>query len=267
VSRYTDTLYTYCQYTMAARKSKQKHTKAAASRKRYTQKAQKAKPALKKAAKKATRSSSKTKRVVRSVGKKANKAPARAKKAVSNKGVPRTAAKPQALKERARSHAAAGKAEDDVEAKTGQILTKGRERGYVTYDEILKAFPKIEEDIVFLEELYEKLNAASIDVLEGGNILSDDPIEELLDLSMNQTLSRTILTGITTLLALSGLYWFGGEVISSFTLAMIFGILIGTYSSVFVAGPLLILFKLRPESFEAGTGEMEAKTPAHASKA
>lgn len=78
------------------------------------------------------------------------------------------------------------------------------------------------------------------------------PIEQLLDLSMNQTLSRTILTGVTTLLALFSLYLFGGEVISSFTIAMIFGILVGTYSSVFVAGPLLILFKLRPETFEAG---------------
>ncbi|MET0600253.1 MAG: protein translocase subunit SecDF [Mesorhizobium sp.] len=74
------------------------------------------------------------------------------------------------------------------------------------------------------------------------------PIEELLDLSMNQTLSRTVLTGVTTLLALLALYLFGGEVIRSFTFAMIFGILVGTYSSIFVAGPLLILFRLRPES-------------------
>ena len=76
------------------------------------------------------------------------------------------------------------------------------------------------------------------------------PIEQLLDLSMNQTLSRTFLTGITTLFALISLYIFGGEVIASFTLAMIFGIVVGTYSSIFVAGPLLILFKLRPEMFE-----------------
>jgi SecD/SecF fusion protein len=74
------------------------------------------------------------------------------------------------------------------------------------------------------------------------------PIEQLLDLSMNQTLSRTILTGVTTLLALIALYLFGGEVIQSFVFAMIFGILVGTYSSVFVAGPLLILFKLRPDN-------------------
>ncbi len=72
------------------------------------------------------------------------------------------------------------------------------------------------------------------------------PIVELLDLSMNQTLSRTVLTGLTTLLALGALWLFGGEVIRSFVFAMLFGIVIGTYSSIFVAGPLLILFKLRP---------------------
>ncbi len=81
------------------------------------------------------------------------------------------------------------------------------------------------------------------------------PIAELLDLSMNQTLSRTVLTGITTLFALLALYIWGGEVISSFTFAMIFGILFGTYSSIFVAGPLLILFKLRPGSLGDETSD------------
>jgi RNA polymerase primary sigma factor len=51
----------------------------------------------------------------------------------------------------------------------------------VTYDEILKEFPKIEDDIIFLEELYEKFNTASIDILEGGNILTDESVEDLLD--------------------------------------------------------------------------------------
>ena len=86
------------------------------------------------------------------------------------------------------------------------------------------------------------------------------PIEELLDLSMNQTLSRTVLTGVTTLLALFALYLFGGEVIRSFTFAMIFGILVGTYSSIFVAGPLLILFRLRPEGSGADSKD-DAKLP------
>ena len=88
------------------------------------------------------------------------------------------------------------------------------------------------------------------------------PIEQLLDLSMNQTLSRTVLTGVTTLLALIALYLFGGEVIRSFTFAMIFGILVGTYSSIFVAGPLLILFKLRPDRCRGREGRRRALPPA-----
>lgn len=72
------------------------------------------------------------------------------------------------------------------------------------------------------------------------------PIPELIDMSINHTLSRTILTSATTLVALFALYFLGGEVLASFTFAMIFGILVGTYSSIFVAAPVLILFKLRP---------------------
>ena len=92
------------------------------------------------------------------------------------------------------------------------------------------------------------------------------PIEELLDLSMNQTLSRTILTGVTTLLALGALYAYGGEVISSFTFAMIFGILFGTYSSVFVAGPLLILFRLRSDTFGEGIDHRPATVPTESNR-
>lgn len=72
------------------------------------------------------------------------------------------------------------------------------------------------------------------------------PIDELLDLSINQMLSRTVLTSVTTLLALLSLYFFGGEVIRSFTFAMIWGVFVGTYSSIFVAAPVLIFLKLRP---------------------
>ena len=63
---------------------------------------------------------------------------------------------------------------------------------------------------------------------------------ELIDLSINQTLSRTVITSGTTLLALLALFVFGGEVLRGFTFAMIFGILIGTYSSVFIAAPIIL---------------------------
>ena len=74
------------------------------------------------------------------------------------------------------------------------------------------------------------------------------PLTEVLDQSINETLSRTTMTSVTTLLALFALYIFGGEVIQSFTLAMIFGIVIGTYSSIFLAAPFLILFNLRADA-------------------
>jgi len=76
---------------------------------------------------------------------------------------------------------------------------------------------------------------------------------ELLDLfnmSINNTLSRTIMTSITTLLALISLYVFGGEVIKPFALTMIVGVLIGTYSSIFIAVPTLLVFKFRPQDDE-----------------
>ncbi|MBV2187358.1 MAG: protein translocase subunit SecDF, partial [Rhizobium sp.] len=87
------------------------------------------------------------------------------------------------------------------------------------------------------------------------------PLDVLIDISVNQTLSRTVLTGSTTLLALIALYWFGGEVIASFTLAMIFGVVIGTFSSVYIAGPVLIAFKLRPETFQERDADVDAARP------
>ena len=64
---------------------------------------------------------------------------------------------------------------------------------------------------------------------------------DLLDLSINDTLSRTIMTSVTTLLALVSLYVFGSDVIKGFTFAMIWGIFVGTYSSIFIAAPFLTL--------------------------
>mgnify|MGYP000035023927 FL=1 len=75
-------------------------------------------------------------------------------------------------------------------------------------------------------------------------------LPELLDLSMNQTLPRTIQTSLTTVLALLALFFFGGEVLQSFVAAMIFGVVVGTYSSIFIAAPLLILFRLRPGALD-----------------
>ncbi len=70
-------------------------------------------------------------------------------------------------------------------------------------------------------------------------------ISDLIDLSLNQTLPRTLMTSVSTLIALFALYFLGGEVLRSFTFTMIFGIFIGTYSSIFIAGPVLVFFGAR----------------------
>ena len=70
---------------------------------------------------------------------------------------------------------------------------------------------------------------------------------DLFNLSVNNTLSRTVMTSVTTLLALLSLFIFGGEVIRPFALTMIIGVFIGTYSSVFIAVPTLLIFKFRPQ--------------------
>jgi len=71
------------------------------------------------------------------------------------------------------------------------------------------------------------------------------PIAELMNRSVNDTLARTILTGTTTLLALTSIYFFGGAVLSDFALALIWGILIGTFSSIYVAAPLVMMMNVR----------------------
>lgn len=62
----------------------------------------------------------------------------------------------------------------DLEAKSNLIVEKGKKRGFITYDEIIKIFPDIEENVLFLDDLYDKLTVAGIDVLEGGNLLDID---------------------------------------------------------------------------------------------
>jgi preprotein translocase subunit SecF len=71
------------------------------------------------------------------------------------------------------------------------------------------------------------------------------PLNDLLNLSINDTLSRTVLTSVVTALAVLALYIFGTSVIHGFAFAMLFGIVIGTYSSIFVASPLLLWFGVK----------------------
>jgi preprotein translocase SecF subunit len=71
------------------------------------------------------------------------------------------------------------------------------------------------------------------------------PLSDLLNQSINETLSRTIVTSVTTLIALLSLYILGGEVIRGFVFAMIWGVLVGTYSSIFVGAPMLLMLGVK----------------------
>ena len=75
-------------------------------------------------------------------------------------------------------------------------------------------------------------------------------ISDVSNLSINETLSRTIITSITTLLALISIYILGGEILRGFSFAMILGVIIGTYSSMFVASPILKFFKVSYKTLE-----------------
>ena len=73
---------------------------------------------------------------------------------------------------------------------------------------------------------------------------SDIKIFELTNISINETLSRTIITSITTLLALFSIFFFGGQILKGFSLAMILGVFFGTYSSIYIANPILVYLKV-----------------------
>ena len=86
---------------------------------------------------------------------------------------------------------------------------------------------------------------------------------DIINLSLNETLSRTLLTSFTTLIALLILFFFGGQVIKGFSFAMTWGVIVGTYSSIFIASPLLIYMNLRRSIFddEDAEGSPAERTP------
>lgn len=88
------------------------------------------------------------------------------------------------------------------------------------------------------------------------------PLEDLLNLSINETLSRTVLTSLVTSLSVLALYIFGTSVIHGFAFAMLFGIAIGTYSSIFVAAPLLLWFGVKRDWSGTSAPVLAGKTKA-----
>jgi len=86
------------------------------------------------------------------------------------------------------------------------------------------------------------------------------PMKELIDLSINETLSRTIITGVTGLMALAVMAYYGGEALFAFAVSMFFGIVVGTYSSIFIAAPALTFFGVgRRDNFK--TAAEQKKKP------
>lgn len=77
------------------------------------------------------------------------------------------------------------------------------------------------------------------------------PLREVIDLSINETLSRTVITGLTAILALGGLAIFGGPTLFGFSIIMMFGIALGTYSSIYVAAPVILLWGVKRGDEEA----------------
>lgn len=108
----------------------------------------------------------KVKKVVKKVIKKVDK-----KKVVKKPVAKKPAVKKVASPKKKATGLSADKKALELEEKSNLIIEKGKKRGFITYDEIIKILPDIEEDILFLDELYEKLSVAGIDVLEGGNLL------------------------------------------------------------------------------------------------
>ena len=152
---------------MAAKKSSRKVSKKTA--KKTSRKTIKKKAAPKKTAKKAKKPTRKAAPKRKTAGKVVKKTAKKTAKKAAKK-----TAKKAAPKKVPRSKKRAA-----MEAKADDLIARGKERGYVTYNEILKSFPTIEEDVIFLEELYERLSTSGVDVLESGGMLeevSDDVV-------------------------------------------------------------------------------------------
>ena len=163
---------------MAAKKATKKTNKK--TTKKVAKKA--TKKVAKKATKKATAKKTTAKKTARkAVQKAAKKASKKTTKKVAKKAAKKTAKKATPKKKLSiKKPAKLTKAQKEQEAKAAELLQMGRDRGYVTYDDILKLFPTIEKDVAFLDDMYERFSVANIDVLQSGGMLGGDQSEELL---------------------------------------------------------------------------------------
>lgn len=121
----------------------------------------------------------------------------------------------------------------DVLAVLGVFFIMGKEINLILVTALLTiAGYSLTDTVVVFDRIRENLR-----------VKIKEPIDAVMNLSINEVLSRTIVTSLTVLLSSLALFFFGGEVIHDFALAMIFGVIIGTYSSIFVASPIVLLWK------------------------
>ncbi len=135
----------------------------------------KSKAAVKKVVKKAV------KKAVKKVTKKTTKKVVKKVKKVAPKPVKKVAAKKEVVKPvKPVKKVPLTKSEKILEMKAAELMRLGRERGYVTFDELLRSFPEIEKDISFLDVLYDRFSVAGVDVLQSGGMLGDDPSIDII---------------------------------------------------------------------------------------
>jgi preprotein translocase subunit SecF len=120
----------------------------------------------------------------------------------------------------------------DVLAVLGAFYLMGREINLILITALLTiAGYSLTDTVVVFDRIRENLRTRI-----------KEPVEAVMNLSINEVLSRTIVTSLTVLMSSAALFLFGGEVIHDFALAMILGVIVGTYSSVFVASPVVLLW-------------------------
>lgn len=136
------------------------------------------KPAKKKAKKPAAKKKAVKKAAPKKVAAKKKKAVAKKKPAAKKKAVKKAAPKKKAAAKKKPAKTSRKRAQ--LEVKAAALIERGKERGYVTYNEILKEFPTIEEDVFFLEDLYERFSTSGVDVLESGGLLEEVPDETIM---------------------------------------------------------------------------------------
>lgn len=180
----------YSSVTMAksrAKTTKKRTTKTATKRvvknvsKKTPRKTTRTNKATKKATAKKSRKKAPNKKPGRKTAKRTAKKPTKKQaKKLTKKVTKKTSAKSDVLR-KGTAPKKPTRSQLEKERKGDHLLQRGRERGYITFDEILKVFPNVENDVGFLEELYERFAIASIDVLESGGMLGEDVSEGLLD--------------------------------------------------------------------------------------